>query len=199
MITASFLAAVAIDCIVRSARSTGERLIVGFLFAALIVPGSYQSATARISRYEDVSSAIEFVRNNTSDGDWIVHEGLLTPLVLYTGRTFVYPFRLDNDQIKGDIKRIGFSGTMKKYRIRYFMTSKEKPTFLDFAPLFAETKVRSPGFDRNYFIENRLGTLRTERREEFSELEGVALEYRIREKFRLEANMGNLRFYSFHE
>ena len=199
MATLSILAAIPVYYILSAVPSTSGRILVGLLLMLLIVPRSYLAATERISKFEDVSSAVEFVKKNTKPGDMILHEGFLEAMVIYTGRAFVRPYRLVNDQIKNDIQRIGFSETMKKYRIRYFMSPYDKPIYEDFAPLYFETKDDRPSFERSNFIKNLIGTQDVRLQKQQTELEGVIDKYRIREKFTLVAKLGRVRFYSFHE
>jgi hypothetical protein len=199
MATSSILAAIPVYYLLNTVPSTGARILVGLLLLLLIVPNSYRAATERISKFEEVSSAVEFVKKNTKQGDLILHEGFLEAMVIYTGRAFVRPYRLVNDQIKNDIQRIGFSETMNKYRIRYFMSPYDKPIYEDFAPLFLETKNDRPSFERTYFIKSRIGTQDADLQKEHAELESSIEKYRIREKFTLVAKLGRVRFYSFHE
>ena len=55
-------------------------------------------------------------------------------------------------KFKEEIKTIGFSEAMKKYRVKYLFTVFDRPTYRDFAPLFGKTNIKEPSYNRTYNI-----------------------------------------------
>ena len=74
------------------------------------------------------------------------------------------PAVMIDNQVLEDIHTIGFANTMHKYKIKYLFTPNESPFYLDFAPMFAPTKIIEPSgqnFDRNILINNAIGVQRS--------------------------------------
>jgi len=125
--------------------------------------------------------------------------GALTSLSITTGRGLVYPTAMVCDQAREEIRKNGFAKTMEKYRVRFFLTSYDKPHFVDFAPLFKDTKIKEPGFNRNKFIFDRIGNHDPAISEAYVELDDVVRDQDIPAKFRMDGRVGKYSVYSFSQ
>jgi hypothetical protein len=155
-----------------------------------------------MANFVDVRPAVQFIRENTKPDEFLLFEGYLTPLSIYTGRGFVMPAVLADDAIREDIRRIGFANTMRKYRVKYLFTPNEQPFYLDYAPLFEETKLLEPSgqnFNRNLRIYKTIGVTDPGLKDDLRQVEEIERKYRIREKFVLERQIGKMKFYSFRD
>jgi hypothetical protein len=177
--------------------TTATKIFVGGLFLLLIFPSSIKESRKHISKYKDVSSAIEFIRNHTDEKDKLMFEGPLGPIAIYTGRSLVRPYRLDHQEIKKEIRESGFAETMQKYRIKYLLSPYEKPKYIDYAFLFSDINIRYPSSNRSYLISEKVGTINEDSRHVYSELEEIVGNYNIRNKFHLLENFGKIKIYSF--
>lgn len=184
----------------RNMASVGAKAAFVFLFCALILPPVHDATAAKLGRYDRVEEAVKFIREHTEEGDFILYEGWLAPLVIYTGRGFVKPATLVSDTIREEIRTLGFAATMRKYRIRYFFSPYGNPSYKDFAPLFAKTRLIEPGgrtFNRNLSIQATLGQFDPGAAEGLKEAEEVERAYDIPGRFKLVGTVGKYRFYSF--
>jgi len=149
-----------------------------------------------------VDEGVQFIKENMKPDEFLLFEGYLTPLTIYTGRGFVMPAVLADDAIREDIRRIGFANTMREYRVKYLFTPNEQPFYLDYAPLFEETKLLEPSgqnFNRNILIYKTIGVADRRLKEDLRQVEEIERKYRIREKFVLEHQIGKMKFYSFKD
>lgn len=200
MILFSLSASFVIYYFYRNMPSIGAKMTLTFLFCVLIFPPVHDATDAKLGRYDRVNDVVKFIRENTGENDFILYEGWLAPLVIYTGRGFVKPATLVSDEIREEIQRLGFAETMRKYRIKYFFSPYEKPFYKDFAPLFANTKLIEPGGrtrNRNIFILETIGQGPREPDEDMKEIEQVENKYDIPGKFKPVARIGKYHFYSF--
>ena len=183
-------------------RNALQKSVVVLGFLALILPPATDATAGRMANFVDVRPAVQFIRENTKPDEFLLFEGYLTPLTIYTGRGFVMPAVLANDAIREDIRRIGFANTMRKYRVKYLFTPNEQPFYLDYAPLFEETKLLEPSgqnFNRNLRIYKTIGVTDPGLKEDLRQVEEIERKYRIREKFVLERQIGKMKFYSFRD
>ena len=197
MITFSLLSAAGIYYMLMNFSHMRIKIILSLMFLALIFPQSFRVNVAGLNPTEDISEVIQFILNNTTEDDLILNETGLSPITIYTGRGLIYPLRIVDHTIREEIQSIGFAETMKKYRIKYLFTSNETPLYIDFAPVFAKTQIVEPSYNRNHMIFKLIGDNDIEMNRQYQELEDIVKKYKISEKFRLEAKVGNYRFYSF--
>jgi len=199
IITGSLLATTTIYYIVTSISSKNVKFLILLLFTVLIVPRTYSATIKILNQHEDLSKVTQFVLDNTQKDEFILHEGYFgNSLIFSTGRSFVRTYRLNNDKFKQEIKTMGFSKTMKKYRIKYLFTPFKKPTYIDFAPLFGETNIKEPSYNRTYFIYNRIKMRQCEDlKNAFEDIDNIVHENRLDNKFKLEAEIGKFKFFSF--
>ena len=197
MISFSLLAATTIYYLLVQISSVRIKWILILLFLVLIFPRAYEANTKMLGQKQDISEAIKFIMDHTDENDLILNESVLSPITIYTGRGLIFPKALHNRTIREDIHRIGFAETMKKYRIKYLFTPNENPLYIDFAPMFTETAIREPRFDRKRYIFNEIGERNQDMEMGYRELEDIVKRYGIDEKFKEEAKTGKFRFYSF--
>jgi len=200
--TLTFGAAYFIHFLLGNMKNTLQKAIVVMGFLSLILPPVVDATTGRMRNFVDVRSAVRYIRENTKPEEFLLFEGYLTPLSIYTGRGFVMPSVLADDAIREDIRRIGFANTMRKYRVKYLFTPNEQPFYLDYAPLFEPTKIREPSgqnFNRNILIYKTIGISDRNLKEDLRQVEEIERKYKIREKFVLENQIGKMKFYSFKD
>jgi len=200
--TLSFSAAYFIHFLLGNLKNAMQKSIVLVGFLALILPPAVDATTGRMHNFVDVRSAVRFIQENMKPDDFLLFEGYLTPLSIYTGRGFVMPAVLANDTIRQEIRRIGFSNTMHKYRIKYLFTPNDQPFFLDYAPLFEATNLLEPSgqnFNRNILIYKTIGISDNGVKEDLRQVEEIVREYKIPEMFILERQIGKMKFYSFRD
>jgi hypothetical protein len=175
----------------------GKAFII-ILFTLLVSPQAYRANIDRLKMNEDISGINDYILRNTNNGDIIVSELPFSVITINTGRSLIYTFRLVDDiTFRDDVKKDGFSNTMRKYRMKYLITDSENPTYIDFAPLFAETKIRYPRWDRRLLILEKIDKQNYYRSENLHELEKIVQNYNINEKFHLEAKIGKFKFFTF--
>lgn len=197
MITSSILAGYAMYYILCSMNTKLAKLIFGGMFFLLVFPNSLRESISNISGYDDFSKTIEFIKNHTDEKDKLIYEGPIGSLAIYTKRSLVRPYRLNNENIKKDIKEMGFSNTMQKYNIKYLLSPYEKPRYIDYANLFSDTKMHYPSSNRGYLISKEVGTIPKSLGQNYSDLEEIVREYDIHSKFALKADFGKIKVYSF--
>jgi len=198
MITFSMLSALFLYSVAMNLSRWHMKLIVLATFAVLILPRAYELTVEQLERYEDVSEVIRYINTHTAEGDFVLFEGgALTSLSITTGRGLVYPTAMVCDQAREEIRKNGFAKTMEKYRVRFFLTSYDKPHFVDFAPLFKDTKIKEPGFNRNKFIFDRIGNHDPAISEAYVELDDVVRDQDIPAKFRMDGRVGKYSVYTF--
>jgi len=200
--TLTFGAAYFIHFLLGNTKNVLQKGIVVIGFLSLILPPAVDATTGRMRNYVDVREAVQYIKENTNPEDFLLFEGYLTPLTIYTGRGFVMPAVLADDAIREEIRRIGFANTMRKYRVKYLFTPNEKPFYLDYAPLFEKTKLLEPSgqnFNRNIRIYKEIGVTDRGLKEDLRQVEEIERKYNIREKFVLERQFGKMKIYSFKD
>jgi hypothetical protein len=200
--TLTFSAAYFIHFLSANLKNAMQKSIVVIGFLSLIFPPVVDATTGRMRNFVDVRTAVRYIKENTKPDEVLLFEGYLTPLSIYTGRGFVMPAVLADDEIREDIRRIGFANTMRKYRVKYLFTPNEQPFYLDYAPLFEETKLLEPSgqnFNRNIRIYKTIGISDKGLKEDLRQVEEIERKYKIREKFVLENQIGKMKFYSFKD
>ena len=197
MILFSMGAASVIHYILTNIQNGTGKIIVFALFLVLLFPRALEQSVSMLDHYEDVRMIDQFIMNNTSDDDIILNNSLLTPIAIYTGRSFAFVHSLEQEKVMEDIKKIGFTSTMRKYHVKYFFSQGEQPSYIDFAPLFSKTEVEDPRFNDRHFIFQRLGETNDATNRGYEELEMVVEKYDIAAKFKLAADFGKYKFYSF--
>ena len=197
MILFSISAANSIYYILDNVPVASVRIIILLLLFVLIFPKAYSEIQEKLRHTEDISKVNQFIVSNTNDNDIIIHNTLLSPITIYTGRSMVFISSLVNDVIRKGIERDGFSNTMRKYHVKYLFSKGEYPPYIDFAPIFAKTDVREPRFNSRYLISKELGEKNTNIEKEYGELGNVVSKYEIVKKFKLEADFGKYKIYSF--
>jgi hypothetical protein len=193
-------AAYFIDFVVRNFRPDLQRIVVYLCFLSLLVPPILDETTGRMKNYVPVENAIRYIKENTRPDEFILFEGYLTPLSIYTGRGFVMPAVLIDDAIRRDIRTIGFAETMRKYKVKYLFTPYERPYYADFAPIFEETGITEPSgtnFNRIITIYKTIGVSDPEISKDLREVEKVEEKYDIKDKFVLASRVGRFGFYTF--
>ena len=197
MILFSMGAAAVIYYILTSIRNVIGKIIVFALFLVLLFPRAHEQSVSMLDHYEDVSKINQFIMKNTSDDDIILNNSLLTPIAIYTGRSFAFVTSLNQEKVMEEIKSIGFTKTMRKYHIKYFFSQGEQPSFIDFAPLFSKTEIADPRFNDRHFIFQRIGETNDETNRQYEELDRIVEKYNIAAMFNLAADFGKYKLYSF--
>ena len=200
MITLTIGAAYLIYLILRNFKELTQKIVISACLLSIILPPVLDATNDRMRNYLDVEKVVQFIDKNTKPDEFILFEGFLTPISIYTGRGFVMPAVMIDNQVMEDIHTIGFANTMHKYKIKYFFTPNESPFYLDFAPMFAHTKIKEPSgqnFDRNILINNAIGVQSAEISKDLRDVEEIEKKYNIPEKFVLAAQFGRFKFYSF--
>ena len=198
--TLTISAAYFMHFVARSVKDPLPRAIVFLCFLSLVFPPILDATNSRMQNYVDVRSVVSYIKENTKPDEFILFEGYLTPLSIYTGRGFVMPAVLIDPAIREDIHRIGFANTMRKYKIRYLFTPNEKPYYLDYAPLFEPTNIREPSgqnYNRNITINHTIGISDPGVTMDLQRIEEIGEKYKIQKKFLLDAQIGRFKFYSF--
>jgi hypothetical protein len=200
MVTFSLLASFTLCYIIQSVKEIRIKIIVAILFAIIIFPPVYGDTVTKLRNYQNIDEVIKFIKSNTTENEFIVYEGWLSPLAIYTGRGFIQPAILVTSGFRKEIQELGFSAAMQKYHIKYLFTSNEKPFYKDFVPLFVETNIIEASgrtHNRNIYIHSLLGTNDPKLDMDLKYLDEMEQKYKIAEKFMLEANLGRYKFFKF--
>ena len=197
MISFSLYAAVTLYYIQTNISHNRAKIIVLMLFAVLVIPRSYEGTVSRLGRSQDISGVSQFILNNTRENEIILNESALTPITIYTGRSLVYPELITNKVFREDIRKIGFSNTMRKYKIKYLITQNEVPSYMDLALLYTDKYKVGPRFDRYELIIKTIGGDESAFARKSRDLEDIVKAYNIPAKLKLEAEIGKFRFFSF--
>lgn len=200
VLTLTFSAAYFMHFIARTFKEPLQRTIILFCFLFLLYPPILDATNGRMNNYVNVDNAVQFIKDNTKTDEFILFEGFLTPLSIYTRRGFVMPAVLIDNTIREDIHKIGFADTMRKYRIKYLITPNEQPFYLDYAPIFEPTKIKEPSgknYNRSITIYKTIGVPDSEISDDLQQVREIEKKYNIQEKFVLAAQIGRFKFYSF--
>jgi hypothetical protein len=200
MITFSLLAAFFLYYLIQSIKESRVKAIVALLFIIIIFPPVHYATIMKFRNYQNVNGIVQFIKNNTKENEFIIYEGWLSPLAIYTGRGFIQPAILVTSGFRKEIQELGFSAAMQKYHIKYLFTSNEKPFYKDFVPLFVETNIIEASgrtHNRNIYIHSLLGTNDPKLDMDLKYLDEMEQKYKIAEKFMLEANLGRYKFFKF--
>ena len=200
MITLTICAAYFIHFVARSIKEPLQQSIILLCFLSMILPPILDATNGRMQNYLNVDNVIRYIRTNTEPDEFILFEGFLTPLSIYTGRGFVMPAVLINNVIREDIHKIGFANTMQKYRIKYLFTPNERINYPNYAPIFEHTNIKEPSgenYNRNISIFNAIGFQDPGISKDLKIIEEIEKKYNIQEKFVLAAQFGRFKFYSF--
>lgn len=197
MIAFSLYAAAALYYILLNIPSARGKIIVMTFFAILLFPRAYEETVSRLGQFQDISGVNRFILENTNDNDIILNESSLTPITIYTGRSLIYPELIVNKKFREDIKQIGFTKTMRKYRIKYLFTMNEVPSYNDLALLYTKNDNTGPRFDRDEFILESIGESSNVFQGKINDLENTVKRYDLPSKLKLEAEVGKFRFFSF--
>ena len=200
MVTLTIGAAYIIYLILSNFKGLTQKIVISACLLSIILPPVLDATSGRMKNYLNVEKVVKFIDENTKPDEFIMFQGFLTPISIYTGRGFVMPAVMIDNQVMEDIHTIGFANTMHKYKIKYFFTPNESPFYPDFAPMFAHTKIIEPSgqnFDRNILINNAIGVQSPEISRDLKDVEEIEKKYDIPEKFVLAAQFGRFKFYSF--
>lgn len=200
--TLTFAAAYFIHLLLGNMKNLLQKSVVFIGFLSLILPPVADATNGRMRNFIDVRDAVRYIKENTKPDEFLLFEGYLTPITIYTGRGFVMPAVLADEAIREDIRRIGFANTMRKYRVKYLFTPNERPFYLDYAPLFEETKLLEPSgqnFNRNIRIYREIGISDRGLKEDLRQAEEIERKYAIDRKFVLVHQAGKMKFYSFKD
>jgi hypothetical protein len=202
MITLTISAAYFIHSSARIVKDPLKKSLVFLFFAVLVLPPAVDATNNRMKNYVNVDNVVKFIKENTKPDEFILFEGFLTPLSIYTGRGFVMPAVLIDNTIREEIRRIGFAGTMRKYKIKYLFTPNDRPYYSDYAPLFEQTNITEASgrnFNRGLTIFRTIGRPHPDLSNDLRQLEEIEKKHRIREKFVLAAQLGRFKFFSFQD
>jgi len=200
VLTLTLSAAYFIFFIARTFKEPLQKTIILLCFLVILFPPILDATNGRMNNYVNVDNAVQFIKDNTKPDEFILFEGFLTPLSIYTGRGFVMPAVLIDNTIREDIHKVGFAETMRKYRIKYLITPNERPFYMDYAPMFEPTKIVEPSgknYNRSITIYNTIGVTDSGISDDLRQVEEIEKKYNIQEKFVLAAQIGRFKFYSF--
>jgi hypothetical protein len=175
---------------------------VSLCFLSLLLPPVLDATNGRMQNYADVGKVVGYIKENTKPDEFILFEGFLTPLSIYTQRGFVMPAVLIDEAFREDVHALGFANAMRKYRIRYLFTPNEKPYYTDYAPLFEPMALKEPSgqnHNRIITIYKAIGVSNSDISDGLRRAEEVENAYRIREKFALAEQFGRYKFYTFRD
>jgi len=177
-----------------------QKVVAGLLLLALVLPPALDATEGRMKRYLNVDDAVEYIRQNTKPGEFLLFEGFLTPLSIYTGRGFVMPAVMIDETVREDVRRYGFGDTLRKFGVRYLITLDDPPFYMDYAPIFADTPLKEASgrnFDRAITIHKAIGSRDAELTQELRQAKEIEKKYDIPDKFVLADQVGRFRFYKF--
>jgi len=200
VLTLTMSAAYIMHFIIGNLGSRLHKSILLLFFLSLVFPPILDATNGRMKNYFDVGDAIQYIQQNTKPDEFILFEGFLTPLSIYTGRGFVMPAVMIDNAVREEIRGIGFSETMRKYKIKYLITPHESPYYMDYAPIFESMKIKEASgrnFNRAIAIHNTIGTPDTTLSRELRRAEEIVKKYNIQDKFVLSDQVGRFKFYSF--
>jgi hypothetical protein len=202
VLTLTLSAAYIVHFITRNLVSQIHRSVILLFFLFLIFPPILDATEGRMKNYVDVGKVVQYIKQNTKPDEFILFEGFLTTLSIYTGRGFVMPAVLIDNSVREDIHKIGFAETMRKYKIKYLITPYENPYYKDYAPIFEPMNIREPSgrnYNRAITIHNTIGIPNAGLSEELKLVEEIERKYKIQDKFIFTDQVGRFKFYSFNK
>jgi hypothetical protein len=167
------------------------------IFGIFVIPESYTVTIQNLNYYEDYSPLSRYIREHTDEKDIIYNQTGLSSMDLYFRRAMLDPRYLRNEEVRKDIRELGFANSMKKYNIRYLITRSSEPDFNELAPLFYPISPLSLGELRKFLILEKIGGNISVYEKKEARLEEIALKYKIKEKFKLEAEIGRFKVFTF--
>jgi len=178
-----------------------KKIITLFLIFVIIFSVSATSYDKNINRLskERVGflEASNYLREHTNPEDLYIDENYLLSLTIKTGRARVgsHSF-LNNYEFKKSVMEIGFAETMKKYNIKYLITNEKTPRYYKFADIFSATPLQSTSYKRSDKINKKIGKS-VSYFSDSSIRDKIIEENNLKEKFVLEEQIGNYRFFTF--
>lgn len=167
------------------------------LFTLIILPGSIRSNIERISRERDIKalqSVANYIIEHTKQDDFYFDDSFLLTLTFLTGRP--RGFLPANDYTRNLVEKDGFSSTLAKYSIRFFITEGEQPNFVSYANLFSADTLQTTAYRRNDIILSRIDPNHNYYQD--IELRKKIVEIKtLEEKFILEKEIGSFKIFSF--
>ncbi|TGC10609.1 glycosyltransferase family 39 protein [Methanolobus halotolerans] len=174
--------------------------ILMLLIGLLVVPASYDANTDRLSKeridQETLIQAAQYLTENTNENEIYIDDSYLLTLTILTGRPRIEESGLIHDQIRESIKEIGFSETMNKYNISYVITTRKTPRYERYVNIFTNEKFESVSYRRTDIILSKLDPSY----QYFSDIDRrkkLIEEYKIKDKFILEKEIGPYKIFKF--
>lgn len=152
------------------------------VFLIISIRSNYNNTWSELLLYEKegIKEASDFLKKNTSKGDFYIDNDNTLSISIYTGLSRIT--NLNYKEIKDDINLIGFTETMKKYKIKYLVSSSD----INFEKIFNSEKL-----DREKLIYLKLGSI-----EKIGEVESVPLTSNISNLYEEEFSFGDYKIYN---
>ncbi len=173
-------------------------IVVIFLFLLIVFPSSHKSNIDELSKEkEGFLEASMYLENHTNIDELYIDEKYLLSLTIKTNRSRVGElYFLERPKFKEDIKNMGFRDTMHKNNIKYLITTAKEPKYEKFVNLFTNEELQSTSYRRSDIILSKLD----ENYDYFSDIDKrkeLVDKYDIKNKFKLEKQIGVYRFFTF--
>lgn len=174
--------------------------IIIILFVTIIYSSCYTTNIERLKREKNgFIEAADYLRKNTNIIDLYIDEGSVLSLTIKTDRGKINEIScLYTIEFKEYVRDIGFAEAMKKYNIKYLITTNKEPKYTDYANIFTDIELQSTSYRRSDIINDKL----FEYYDYFSDQklrEKIINDYNVKDKFILEKQIGDYRFFTFKD
>jgi len=199
MITFALSIGIMFYLIGKSFKKKSLLIITLLLLILLVFPASYDTNVKRLGKEKDMNQlnkVSEFLINNTNENEIYIDDSYLLTLTLMTNRSRIAEYNLIHKEIIKSTQEKGFGFTMNFYNISYLVTTRKAPRYERYVNLFTNENLDSVDYRRNDIILSKLDKNYNyfsdrDRRNELIE------EYDIKNKFELEKQIGDYRFFVF--
>lgn len=191
--------AIAIYFITEKVKNFAINTLIFFLiFLFILIPRISHTQERFEPQQEDFDKALEYFIENTLEDDFYIDEVQATYFSTYSKRKRVGDLvMLEDENFKSEIREFGFKETMEKYSIKYLITFNEEPEYEKYVNIFSKDELQRPSYRRTDLI---LSIVNPEKYEYFDDLEQrerIVQEYKLKEKFVLEKEIGDFKFFRF--
>lgn len=174
--------------------------LILLVFLVLLAPGqvvmsSRLLGTERQDNYF-YRQLVNYIITNTNENDIFIDDSSLMNLCIHTGRGRIEERHLLRRDFIESLNQRGFSESLKKYNVRFLITTRKTPRYEYFANLFTDKPLLSTRERRTDIILSEI----YDDRDFFSDMEirqNIISEMKIAEKFVLIKEIGPYRIFGF--
>jgi hypothetical protein len=165
-----------------------------------MIPKPIRSTKKLLSKQRaGFQEAAQYLKKHTDPNDFYLDAANFQIMTLTTGRpSFQNTTLLQRDEFKQAVKKYGFASAMDRYKIKLLVTnSKSEPPYIRFVGVFTDDLPPPRRFTRTHAILSKIDGIPFYDNQELHQQYVERL--KIKDKFRLAAEIGRYRLYYFKD